>query len=232
MKDEVYSKPRQQIVDFAFDDAVADVFPDMIRRSVPGYETVTPLSGLLGARHLQSGTRAYDLGCSLGATSLALLSQIDDMECEIIAVDNSPAMLARAREMRDWDPRVRFENADVLELNIKQASVVFMNYLMQFIGPEQRLTLLQNINSGLVPGGVLILSEKLAGEEEFDGLHAAFKRANGYSDLEIAQKRAALENVLLPETLANHKQRIAGAGFSSCDVWFQCFNFASLVALK
>ena len=117
------------------------------------------------------------------------------------------------------------------------ASVVVFNFTLQFIPPAQRDALLARIGSAMRPGGVLVLSEKIRFEDEHlqalnTDLHHAFKRANGYSDLEISQKRSALENVLVPETIATHQQRLRNAGFTSVDVWFQCFNFASLVAIK
>ena len=231
-KDGVYREPRSHIVDFAFDDAVAGVFPDMIRRSVPGYDTVIPLAGLIGARYVRPGSRVYDLGCSLGATTLALLAQLGDTDCEIVAVDNSEAMLERAKQDRDWDRRVHFLLADVMNVDIGDASVVFMNYLLQFIGPDERPALLKRIHDGLQPGGALILSEKLAGSDEFDAIHADFKRANGYSDLEISQKRTALENVMIPDALEAHAERLRDAGFADVSVWFRCLNWASLLALK
>jgi len=112
-----------------------------------------------------------------------------------------------------------------------------LNFTLQFIDRDLRDTVVQAIYDGLRPGGIMVLSEKVCFEDEHldqlnIDLHHNFKRARGYSELEIAQKRTALENVLLPETLSQHKQRISRAGFSSCDVWFQCFNFASLIALK
>jgi len=231
-RDDVFREPRPDIVDFAFDDSVAGVFPDMIRRSVPGYETVIPLSGLIGARYLQPGSRAYDLGCSLGATTLALLGQIGDTDCEIAAIDNSEAMLERARQDRNWDQRVRFVLADVMAVEIGDASVVFMNYLLQFIEPDRRVALLSRIHAGLRPGGALILSEKLAGNDEFDAIHADFKRANGYSELEVSQKRTALENVMIPDALDVHIERLRQAGFADVSVWFRCLNWASLLAVK
>jgi tRNA (cmo5U34)-methyltransferase len=230
LKDRVYNEPRRQIVDFAFDETVAGVFPDMIRRSVPGYETVVPLSGLLAERYLREGTRIYDLGCSLGATTLAVLDRIGDTDCEVVAIDSSAAMLERARRDREWDPRVTFVNADVCDAAIDNASVVLMNYLLQFVDAERRLSLLRKIRDGMVPGGALILSEKLADNEEFDAVHADFKRANGYSDLEVSQKRTALENVMAPDTLETHRQRLADAGFGEVSVWFRCLNWASLIA--
>jgi len=219
-------------VDFAFDETVADVFPDMIRRSVPGYETVIPLSGLIGSRYVQPASRVYDLGCSLGATTLALLAQLGDTDCDIVAVDNSAAMLERAQKDRRWDQRVRFVLNDVTDVEIDDASAVFMNYLLQFIEPDRRLALLSRIHAGLRPGGALILSEKLAGNDEFDAIHADFKRANGYSELEVSQKRAALENVMIPDAFDIHIERLRRAGFDDVSVWFRCLNWASLIAVK
>ena len=126
---------------------------------------------------------------------------------------------------------------DVQHVAVTDASMVVLNFTLQFIPVPQRRELLQNIAAGLRPGGVLVLSEKVAFEDPqhqqlMIELHHNFKRANGYSDLEISQKRSALEDVLIPETLAVHRQRLRDAGFSSVDVWFQCFNFASLIAIK
>lgn len=120
---------------------------------------------------------------------------------------------------------------------IENASVVVLNFTLQFIPVEERLALLQRIYQGLKPGGALILSEKLAFEDETQDRfhiesHHDFKRSNGYSDLEISQKRSALENVLIPETLAEHQQRLEQAGFEFVEKWFQCFNFVSMVAVK
>jgi tRNA (cmo5U34)-methyltransferase len=235
-----YADPIAAPGPFSFDDSVARVFPDMIKRSVPGYTTIVSMTGLLAGRFATPGSRLYDLGCSLGASSLAMRQNIHHQDCRIVAVDNSPAMLARCRSIIDTDTHhtpVELLCADLQDVPIEQASVVVLNFTLQFIPRELRDHVIRQIYRGLQPGGVMVLSEKVTFEDpHLDELnielHHQFKRANGYSDLEIARKRSALENVLLPETLNCHKQRIAEAGFSSCDVWFQCFNFASLIALK
>jgi tRNA (cmo5U34)-methyltransferase len=229
-RDNVYREPRRQLVDFAFDASVAGVFADMIRRSVPGYETVIPLSGLLAARYLQADSRIYDLGCSLGATTLAVLDQIGATNCEILAIDNSSAMLERAQQSRTWDSRVTFLQSDVCDVEICDASVILMNYLLQFVEPDRRLPLLKTIRDGLRPGGALIFSEKIAGDDEFDSIHEDFKLANGYSDLEVSQKRSALEKVMVPDTLDGHRERLAAAGFDEVSIWFRCLNWVSLIA--
>lgn len=167
--------------------------------------------------------------------------RINRPECDIIAVDNSPAMIERARELlaRDLAPTVAVTMicADLQEVSIENASVVVLNFTLQFIPPAGRLALIRRIHAGLRPGGILILSEKIAfgdpqRQQFHEELHHDFKRANGYSDLEISQKRSALEKVMIPETLACHYERLQAAGFSASDLWFQCFNFASLVAIK
>ena len=240
-RDQVFSEPRSQIVDFAFDETVASVFPDMIRRSVPGYELVVPMTGLLAARALRDrgSNRAYDLGCSLGATTLAILKslaalEVDRPALEIIAVDNAPAMLEQARAAVT-DPRVTFVEADVRKLPIEQAGAVTMNWVLQFLAPDARLELLTRIRAGLADGGVLLLSEKVRAEDAdrealFDAAHLDFKRANGYSELEISQKRTALEQVMITDSIEAQRARLEAAGFSRVEVWFQCLNWASFIA--
>ena len=239
-RDTLYADPLSEHGLFAFDDAVARIFPDMIRRSVPGYPTIIAMTGLLAGKYASAGTTLYDLGCSLGASTLAMRHNIQQPGCQIISVDNSSAMLARCREVIDSDTHdtpVTLACADLQDVAIHNASVVVLNFTLQFIPLALRNELISRIYQGLQPGGIMVLSEKVTFEDpHLDALnielHHQFKRANGYSELEVARKRNALENVLLPETLRQHKQRIAEAGFGSCDVWFQCFNFASLVALK
>ena len=228
-RDRLFDEPRQ-LVDFAFDEAVAGVFPDMIRRSVPGYEIVVALTGLLAARHLGKGGRCYDLGCSLGASTLAVLRAMGTNPCEVIAVDSSAAMLEEARRVPEFDDRVEWLEADVREVEVARARVVILNYVLQFLPPEDRLPLLRRIRGGLMNGGVLIVSEKVSAGGYFDGLHLDFKRANGYSELAVSQKRAALENVMRIDTEDTHLARFREAGYGAARVWFRCLNWASFVA--
>ena len=234
-RDRLFDRPGA-VGDFVFDAAVARVFPDMISRSVPGYAAIVNMIGLLTRQHAQPGSRLYDLGCSLGAASLAMAEGLSHDDCEIVAVDNAPAMLERARGHAANAPRpICFVEGDIRDQPIERASVVVLNFTLQFLPREDRAALLRRIREGLLPGGILILSEKIAGETpEEDALltemHHAFKRQQGYSELEIAQKRAALERVLLPEPLSLHRRRLREAGFSRADLWFQCFNFASILA--
>lgn len=238
-KDTLYAS-EQHIVDFAFDDRVAAVFPDMIRRSVPGYGDIIALLGLFAERHAVADSNLYDLGCSLGAATLSLRRRISVNDCRIIAVDNSEAMVERCREniAADLSPtpvEVRF--ADLREIAIDNASVVVLNFTLQFLPPDERLALLETIYHGMLPGGVLILSEKIClaeteSQQFSEAMHLAFKRANGYSEMEISAKRQALENVLIPETQEQHIQRLTQAGFGQVEPWFRAFNFISLAAIK
>lgn len=238
-RDTLFSHPMGAVKGFTFDDTVASVFPDMIQRSVPGYSTVVAISGVLAQRFSQPATRLYDLGCSLGATSFSM-AQSAASHCEVIAVDNARAMLdqfATTLAAQSLATPIHLVHDDIVNIDINNASVVAMNYTLQFIDINKRAELLSRIQQGMVDNGVLILSEKIQFDSEqvaelFVDLHHDFKRANGYSDLEISQKRDAIENVLVPESLATHRQRLVDCGFSRVEVWFQCFNFASLVAFK
>lgn len=236
MRDEVFRSPRSQIVDFVFDESVAAAFPDMIRRSVPGYETVIPLTGLIAARHARSGAKCYDLGCSLGATSMAVLQQLETPNCSIVAVDSSAAMLERARALHGNQTRIEWVHADIRDVPIENACAVMMNYTLQFVPGEDRLPLLLRIREGLDPSGVLIVSEKVRFADEwqqsyFEHTHVAYKRANGYSALEVAQKRIALEKVLIPDRIEDHEARFRAAGFGRVHIWFRCLNWVSFVAM-
>ncbi|WP_193164464.1 carboxy-S-adenosyl-L-methionine synthase CmoA [Microbulbifer hainanensis] len=239
-QDNIYANPLGEVAGFKFDQSVVEVFPDMIQRSVPGYTTIVAMIGTLAERYAQAGSRCYDLGSSLCAATLSMRHRIPAADCEIIAVDNSQAMVERARTVLAADSGqipVQLVCADIQNVAIDNASVVVLNFTLQFIPVQERREILQKICDGLRPGGVLILSEKVAfadaaHQELMIDLHHSFKRANGYSELEVAQKRAAIENVLIPETLDQHRERLKAVGFSSVDVWFQCFNFASLIAIK
>lgn len=83
---------------FVFDEKVVQVFPDMIGRSVPGYEWVVPMTGLIARRYAQPGSVLYDLGCSLGASSLAMRSAVNVRPVSMVAVDNSAAMVKAFQE--------------------------------------------------------------------------------------------------------------------------------------
>ncbi len=241
--DRIYATPQEQVADFVYNEAVVRVFPDMIKRSVPGYPTIVENLGVIAGQFARPHSTLYDLGCSLGAVSQALRRHVQAEGCRVIAVDNSSAMVERCREylhaqdsmFQELLP-VEVVEADICQLEFQPASVVALNFTLQFIPREQRLDLLTRIRQALLPGGALILSEKLrfADAEEqalLTDLHVAFKRANGYSELEIAQKRSAIENVMKPDSLEEHRERLAAAGFTKVVPWFQCLNFASLIAL-
>ncbi len=238
IKDSLYSQPLGQISSCAFDDHVANVFPDMISRSVPGYQTMIAAIGLLAGRFATEGSVCYDLGCSLGAASFSMRQNITAQHCKIIAVDNSPAMLSRFESvLTQTETPIELHCADIRDVKIENASIVVLNFTLQFLSVEDREKLLANIYDGLLPNGALIISEKLAFDDvrqhelQID-LHHEFKKSQGYSDLEISQKRTALENVLIPETFATHQNRLKSVGFNSAELWFQYFNFASFIALK
>ena len=239
-RDKIYAEPTDMLVDFVFDERVANVFPDMIRRSVPGYDTIIPMLGVFAGKYIQANSNIYDLGCSLGAATLSIRRRITQPDCKIIAIDNAPAMVEQCKTNIDADSSVTPVEVvcdDILNVSIENASLVVINFTLQFLKPELRAELLKKIFLGLNQGGVLILSEKVISENSqqqslYEDLHAEFKRANGYSDLEISQKRSALENVLIPETSEKHISRLAEIGFHPVSNWFQCFNFSSFCAVK
>ena len=240
--DKIYRSAKTNLVDFVFDEAVVDVFPDMIRRSVPAYETVVPMSALLAGRQASPGANVYDLGCSRGATTLAL-QRYCPPDCQVIGVDNSQPMIdaARKSELDASQTRaklpIEWRCEDIETTRLEHAGAVTMTYTLQFIPPAQRQALLERIYRSLEPDGALVYAEKIVLEPAsdqayFDAAHLDFKRANGYSELEVAQKRAALENVMQPDSHAKHLARLTEVGFARTRTWFQCLNWAAFIAIK
>jgi tRNA (cmo5U34)-methyltransferase len=247
-KDNIYSQPLEQVESFRFDEKVVSVFSDMIERSVPGYRVMLDMIGVISRQYSRPHTHCYDLGCSLGASTAAILSSASPHVNMVHGIDNSPSMIAKCQNLLDQHcaqlkqegkdhPAFTLQCQDLLETQFLPASVVTLNFTLQFIKPEERCGLLRRISDSLIDGGALILSEKVRllpdeTDERLFNLHHDFKRSRGYSDLEIAQKRNSLENVLIPETIEQHTLRLKEAGFSTVDVWFQCFNFISILAVK
>ncbi|MGD9201057.1 MAG: carboxy-S-adenosyl-L-methionine synthase CmoA [Chitinispirillia bacterium] len=238
--DKLYSEKQKIVETFAFDEQVADVFNDMINRSVPGYSTIISMMGTLARKYIWPDSNIYDLGCSTGTATLAIRHNIRHPNCRIVAVDNSSAMSERCRIQCKRDISnvpVDVLCKDIESVTIENASMVVLNFILQFISQKKRASILKRIYDGLLSRGILILSEKISYnnctmQEVFQSLHEEFKRQNGYSDLEISQKRAALEKVLIPETLKTHMDRLQKTGFSQINLWFTCLNFVSIIAQK
>lgn len=241
-KDEIYADSDHGEQPFRFNSAVAEVFPDMLRRSIPGYAASIEAISSLAARYVSADSNCYDLGSSLGAATLAMRAGITVPGCQIIAVDNAAAMVERCRDIvaadaAQFETTIDVQHADILDTDIRNASMVVMNYTLQFLDVDARATIVQRIFDGLLPGGLFLLSEKVVDEDPYMeelliDLHHEHKRRNDYSQLEISRKRAALENVLLPESVPVHRERLAAAGFQRSAVWLRYFNFVSLVAIK
>jgi tRNA (cmo5U34)-methyltransferase len=237
--DNIYAS-QQSLSPFHFDQKVAAVFPDMIQRSVPGYSEMLVQIKKLASQFSQANSKCYDLGCSLGAASLAISYGNQQANVEIIGIDNSSAMLERCRtniENFKHGTKISLVQEDIEDVVIENASMVVLNYTLQFIPQSSRKSVLKSIFEGLRPNGILILSEKVIFENQrinelMIDLHHQFKKDNGYSELEISQKRSALENVLVPETLESHVSRLKSIGFSHVSCTHQQLNFVSLIAIK
>jgi len=237
--DQLYAT-EQPATPFKFDHKVAAVFPDMIKRSVPGYEEIIQIIQQLAEKYITQNSNAYDLGCSLGAASLALSYGNNNIDVKIIGIDNSEAMINRcASNIQSFKLQTPIElvQADLQKTKIENASMVVLNYTLQFIPQTMREAVLKNIYQGMNKNGILILSEKIVFEDHrvnrmMIDLHHQFKRDNGYSELEISQKRNALDTVLVPESKSVHIKRLQKVGFSHASSLQQRFNFVSFIAIK
>ena len=238
--DQIFAEPAARARDFKFDSRTAGVFDDMVSRSVPFYDEIQRMTGELAADFAVAGTNLYDLGCST-ATTLIALEPLVDPSVRFIGVDNSREMLAKAREKLDQLPTSREReliHTDLHELqSVENASVVILTLTLQFVRPLHRERLVRTICKGTNDQGCLILVEKLTESDTlFNRLFIKYyydmKRRNGYSELEIAQKREALENVLIPYRLEENRALLLDAGYSKTQMFFQWYNFCGMIAVK
>ena len=237
MRDDLF-KSHNDIANFRFDESVVEVFDDMVKRSVPGYDSMIQMVGLVARMYGKDNTNYYDLGSSTGAITLAISLNNNHKNNKFIAIDNSPDMVKKCQK----NLSKKIDNLEVIcedinEITIQNASIVVLNLTLQFVDVSKRAPLLKKIYDGLNPGGVLIISEKIhfddnENQKQITQLHLDFKRANGYSELEIANKRQAIENVLITENKKTHIDRLKQCGFKETSCYFQCLNFASFLSVK
>lgn len=239
-KDEVFKDEIKKASDFKFSEKVAKVFDDMVNRSVPFYGEIQRMMAELAADHAKEDSDVYDLGCSTGTTMIGMDTMVDPT-IRFIGIDDSQEMLDKCKSKlleqgfsRDYELRC----ADLSQgVKINNASVVILCLTLQFVRPIYREQLLKNIYDGLNSGGALVLVEKILAEDsrynrDFIKYYYNYKRRNNYSELEISQKREALENVLIPYKLSEDITMLRDTGFSHCEVFFKWYNFAGLFAVK
>lgn len=239
-KDRIYASKQDKVDDFAFDENVAGVFADMIQRSVPGYSALNLILPIVANQFIQSDTNVYDLGCSLGEASIAIADSISASDVNIFAVDNSAAMIKKLQNrLKDIHSSefIRPVQNDITEVEINNGSFAILNYTLQFIDRLKREALVKNIYQGLNKDGALLLSEKITYQDKSEELlmqklHENFKRQNDYSEMEISQKREALENVLIRDTHEQHVERLSQAGFGKIIILTKYLNFVSYLAIK
>ncbi|MCK5347789.1 MAG: carboxy-S-adenosyl-L-methionine synthase CmoA, partial [Desulfobacula sp.] len=239
-KDKVFADKKERVKPFEFNEEVAGVFDDMLNRSVPFYAETIQRQSQLTAKYYQEGSRIYDLGCSHGNLGMLILNQLKSRKLSMVAVDSSKPMIEKySKRLGKYDktPQVDLVCGLLEDIQIKNASVVLINLTLQFLDTEKRDDLIKKIYQGMNPNGILVLTEKTVhAAKMLDDLqtkfYKTFKVENGYSQLEISQKRDALEKVLIPDTLETHRNRILNAGFTIFDIWLKWFNFASMIAIK
>ncbi|TLU99379.1 carboxy-S-adenosyl-L-methionine synthase CmoA [Dyadobacter luticola] len=241
IKDQVFKDEITKASDFKFGTTVVKVFDDMVSRSVPFYGEIQRMLGEIAADHAKEGSSVYDLGCSTG-TTLIEIDKLIPSDVRFVGIDESPEMLDKcdlklkeAGFVRPYELTVADLQQE--ELPIKNASVVILCLTLQFVRPLYRERLLRNIYKGLNPGGVLLLAEKVLTENsqfnrDFIKYYYDYKRRNHYSELEISQKREALENVLIPYKLSENTLLLKEAGFTDCEVFFKWYNFSGMIAFK
>ncbi len=235
LKDNVFNKPIKK--QFEFDEEVASVFDDMLNRSVPFYKENLNLQIDILKNFLKENDKVIDLGSSTG-TFLINLAKKSNKKLNLIGIDNSPAMIKRAKQKaKAFGVEATFIEADFLEYDLKNSKSIIANYTIQFIRPLKREKLIKKIYDSLEDNGIFLMSEKLITENKvlnkiMIDIYYEYKKQKGYSEYEIAQKREALENVLIPYTMQENIEMLKNAGFKDIEVIFRWNNFATFIAFK
>lgn len=226
--------------DFEFDAQVSTAFDDMVQRSVPFYPELQRMTVELAQSFAKPGTSIVDIGCSTGET-LSLLARALPDDLTLIGIDNSEPMLEEARKKLSNAgtlSRCILRNQDINEgLHEKNVALVTMNWTLQFVRPLQRDFVLKSIHDSLIPNGALIIMEKVLTDHSllsrlYISHYHDFKKRNGYSESEIAEKRERLENVLIPYRIDENIQLLKRNGFSMVDTFFRWYNWAGFLAIK
>lgn len=236
-KDEIFKREPPPLTGFQFNRQVADVFDDMLLRSIPLYAELQGMMVDYTARFAQNGTSVVDIGCSTGHFLSRAMSMTRASDIDWLGIDSSQAMIDKARETLGTRDRLNLICGDVFEVPLAPSSVLVMSFTLQFIRPMRRAALMEKLFQALLPGGVLLLAEKVVEAHQsmtrlFADMHFHFKQLQGYSQLEIAAKRDRLENVLVPFEVDENLTLLSEAGFEACSCFFKWNNFAAMIARK
>jgi tRNA (cmo5U34)-methyltransferase len=238
-KDKVF-KEKKKVEDFKFGAHVVSVFDDMVTRSVPFYLEIQRMMTEIAKDFAIPGTNIYDLGCSTG-TTLLNLDKVLPLDVTMIGIDDSKEMLEKCKNNFETEKVKRKYDLQLLDLNkgvkIENASVVVICLTLQFIRPLYREKLIADIYNQMNDNSCLILIEKVLGEDSlfnrlFIDYYYDYKRRNNYNEMEISQKREALENVLIPYKLMENRELLIDKGFKHVETFFKWYNFCGMVAVK
>jgi tRNA (cmo5U34)-methyltransferase len=242
-KDQIFLDAEKGASAFEFNADVAEVFDDMLERSIPFYAEQQAMIRGLCKNLWAPGTRVYDLGCSTATTLIGLGRELP-VSARLVGYDSSLPMLARARknvQENHFQERIELCHADLngqlSDLSLENAGVVTLCWTLQFIRPLRRDNLIRWIYDALADEGVLIVTEKILTNSGhmnrfFIDLYYEFKKRRGYADAEIVRKREALENVLIPYRLDENVELFRRNGFELVETFFQWFNFAGFLCVK
>lgn len=225
---------------WTFDAEVADVFSDMLKRSIPNYEIMRELVFDIAVRTTPADSYVVDLGCSNGESLAPLVRHLGERN-RYIGVDASEPMVAAARERFREEINKNLVEIQQLDLRVDypkvNAGVTLSILTLQFVPINYRQLLCHKIYASTLQRGVFLLVEKVIGEtDHIDNLMIRWyeekKARSGYSSLEIAEKRKSLEGVLVPLKPSWNLQLLREAGFRKIDCFWRCMNFAGWIAVK
>lgn len=230
MQDNVMPKGK-----WVFDDEVAQCFDEMLKRSIPNYETMRELVYNVGRHYVKDGAAVMDIGCSNGNAALPFVKTFNN---QFILCDVSESFLDLCRKGFKEHKNVQIINHDLRNgVPDVQSCLILSILTIQFTPIEYRQKVINSVYEHLQPGGAFIFVEKLLGTTyDIDSVlvdeYYELKRENQYTQEQIHAKRKSLEGVLVPITESWNVDLLRSAGFKKIDCFWRYLNFAGYLAVK
>jgi tRNA (cmo5U34)-methyltransferase len=217
---------------------ISEDFDSHIRKSIPLYEHGHQLVCYYSDFFLKPDSIVYDIGCSTGSF-LGKLAQrhAHKQDLKLIGIDNIADMVRKASELAAHDARLRFINANVLDLELEKSDLVTANYTVQFLPPRARQTAIDMIYSSLNWGGGFFMFEKVRApdgrfQDYASQVYMEFKLDNGFSEAEILNKQRSIKGVMEPFSTQGNIDLLKRAGFVDIMTVQKYVCFEGLLAIK
>ena len=235
MQDNLFNENHQG--KFTFNEDVANVFDDMLNRSIPFYRDNLKLNAKILSKYIKDGDKVYDIGSST-LNFLLYFEQNFKIKADLIGIDNSKPMIKKAtNKIKSYNSNINLIFGNIENIELKPSQAIVSNYTLQFIDKDKRSEVIKKIFNSLNDNGIFLVSEKVISNnkklnENLIEIYHNYKQDKGYTITQIEKKKEALENILTPLSLDENMSMLKKVGFKEVEVLFKWANFSTFLAIK